>query len=228
MKYVYFISVVLFTLLRKVVGLVAFWFALPFRGYARNVVYNYRLNHGKYLKRLWERPIRLSEDMSVFIIDPYHGTEGGFIRCRDVSHIEYFLVYWFIWGWLDDDTNYDTMCLGFTEKVLTGEHPKGWFTKLFRKQLEGAVVTMTNSLYGNSFDLGDRRACEPLFSFPASLLWLMRNTAYNFKYSQYETLDESRVFYFEIFNRAFGWKPEGIICGRQNYTLVFFETIPEK
>lgn len=196
--------------------MVWYFVAVPFRGYARNVVYNYVLANNKHLKRLYERPIK--EYDSYYIISPYHGSEGGYITKRAVSWFEYQFVYWFIWGWLDDDSNWDTYDKGHNDTMITGERMK-WLPKFIKKSLTKA--NNKGTMFGNSFDIGDRRAdVEPLFSFWSSYLWTVRNTAYNFKYMQWDTDDESRVFLVRKFGMKFGYEPDDIVAGRQNYRLV--------
>jgi len=214
-----YIGILLFTLFRKVFGLAWFWVIVWFRKYARNVVYNYKLQNNLWLKRLKERPI--VDEVSHYRIQPFHGADGGYITKRGVSKMEYLFTYWFIWGWLDDDSNYDTCDLGFIEKVLTGEHPKPLTVKLFGKYLRGSVQKMKSGLYGNTFDIGDTRSKDPMLFFWASWLWLVRNTAYNFKYDQFES--DTQHFYFRILGYGFGWEPTDIVGGTQNYQLVHFD-----
>lgn len=219
MKYIKYLFILLFTLVRKVFGLFWFWIVCPFRGYARNVVYNYKLQNGLWLKRLNERNPKLYGGK-------YHLTGGrtqtGKINYRKISKLEYLFVYWFIWGWLDDDSNYDTCDLGFIQKVITGEH-KSWMGKPFKDLLKQHAQIMEASVFGNSFELGDIRAQSPVLLSVSTLFWLMRNTAYNFKYDQYESKEQD--FYFELFGYAFGWAPQDIVHGQQNYTLKFFDRV---
>lgn len=236
--------IVLFTPVRKVLGLFLFWPAMLFRGYARNVVFNYKLNNGLWLKRLYERPMSRQQNKifnSQITIHPYHETAGGFISTRYVSPFEYFFVYWFIWGWLDDDSNYDVMDLGYVQAILRGEHKKPITMKLFRRALERDVAYMKRCLYGNAFDLGDKRnlSKHSAFRLVSTALWVMRNTAYNFKYDQYETCDETKTWLLvvNLFGSSYeiGWAKDGEVkvnptcapLGKeqndvvQNYTLVF-------
>lgn len=207
MKYIKYVAILAFALFRKVFGLVWIYVALPFRQYARNTVYNYALSNGIYLKRLLERPIYESEEYEdikpYYAIMPYHGTEGGFIHKRKVSAIEYYVVVWLIWGWLDDDSNYDTYDCGFINTIRNGER-LNWFPK---KWLDGCKCEQ----YGNSFDLGDARLKE--FSFWGTTLWNIRNTAYNFKYLHYEVRESEyaeKCFYVQKWGWEFGYVPYGI------------------
>ena len=206
-KYMRYAGILVWTLFRKYFGLVWFYVALPFRKYARNVVYNYVLQNGLYLKRLLERPIlsmTVSPGVLSYKIAPYHGTDGGYINHRKVSWLEYQLVYWFIWGWLDDDSNEDTFDKGHVATIMRGERLR-WFPK---KCLESVPEVQ----YGNSFDLGDAR--EPAFHFWASTLWLWRNTAYNFKYMQWEENRPEMLFYHVVGGLGFGYLPSGRNKGR--------------
>lgn len=204
MKYLEYVSILLFTLFRKVFGLVWIYVALPFRHYANNVVFNYVLANGVYLQRLLERPI--SDDGIAYSIHPYHGTNGGWIKKRKVSWLEYKLVYWLIWGWLDSDCNDDTFDYGHVERLTREGGLLGWIVK-------GA----TRKQYGNSFDLGDAR--ESNFHFGATTQWNFRNTAYGFKYMQYEkSPTDKNLFLFTIGSWQFGWKKDS---DKDNYSLVF-------
>lgn len=202
--WIYLWSYLAFELFRKVFGLVWFYVAVPFRKYARNTVYNYVLQNDIYLKRLLERPI-LPLENGQYYINPYHGTNGGYIKYRKISLVEYQLVYWLIWGWLDDDANYDTFDQGYVDTILNNERMK-WFPKQLLKGCEGKQ-------FGNSFDLGDKRSKE--FHFWGSTLWNIRNTAYNFKYMQAveEPSKEMHNVKFSIFGYLFeyGWDEDNEI-----------------
>ena len=197
MKYVIYIALVLFQLVRKTVGMVWYFVAVPFRRYARNTVYNYALYNGIFLKRLLDRPIH--ENRQQYTIMPHHGANGGYIKKRHVSKLEYFLVFWLLWGWLDDDSNEDTFSWGRVEGL--------------RKESKIAKYLLRNCTkpyYGNSFDLGDRRADYPAFHFWASWLWTTRNTAYNFKYVLHsKPLDYKYAFMIEWNGYKFGWDDRG-------------------
>ena len=195
-KYVRYLSVLIFTLFRKVFGLAWFFIAVPFRRYARNRVYNYVLKHDIYLPRLLERPI--TETDTEYKISPYHDTTGGYIKKRYVSWIEYQLVYWLIWGWLDDDAFCDT-----TSKVFMYEHlddRRGQDLVSDKKLLK-----CLEKCKGNSFDKGD--ALESNFCPIMTIKWNIRNTAYNFKYKQYEENRKAMLFYKVLFGYGFGYLP---------------------
>ena len=201
MKYVEYLLILSWHLLSKVIGYFWFFVAVPFRKYARNVVYNYVLQNGIYLKRLQERTI--IDNYCHYVIKPYHGTNGGYIDKRKVSKLEYALVYWLIWGFLDDDANDDTFDIGRVEELRKE-------SKIWAFFLKGAE----RKQYGNSFDLGDLR--EPSFHLFASMFWNNRNTAQNFLYMQFQKKDQP--FLHTIFGRKVGWDiaPDGV-----GYQLVY-------
>lgn len=208
MKYLEYASILLWTLFRKPIGLVWIYIALPFRGYANNTVFNYALKNGVYLQRLLERPIQ--EHTDCYKILPYHGTQGGYIKKRQVSWLEYKLVYWFIWGWLDADSNHDTFDYNHTKKLK-----KEW------KWFDDVTIGLEEPFYGNSFDLGDKRAEYPSFNFWATTAWTWRNTAYNFRYTQWEKhKDDKNIWHVEFSNGwELGWKQD--LNNPNNYSLVF-------
>ena len=181
MKYLRYIAIIAFKLFAKVFGLVWYWVAVPFRAYARNTVHNYVLGNGVYLNRLEEREPTLVGS-GYQLKDVHHVKDRndknivGFIKYRKVSWLEYQLVFWLLWGWVDDDSNHDTMSGG---------------------QRDGMV-------YGNTFDLGDVRGQYPEFEWKESTAWLVRNTAYNFNYMFEEIAENSKYNFYYKFNKL-GW-----------------------
>lgn len=196
-----YVMLQLFTVFRKVFGLVWYYFVVPFRSYARNVVYNYVLQNGTYLRRLLERHPHISADNTHYIIDPYHGAEGGIIKYRKISKVEYYLVFWLIWGWVDDDSNNDTYDRGYIESIVKRERMT-WLPEWFVSKLK--VELQEESQFGNSFDLGDSRV--PDFRPLSATLWNIRNTAYNFQYIF--DVSKEQEFLYAIGGRSFGWIPE--------------------
>lgn len=205
MKYIEYLLILAWHVLSKVIGYIWLFVAVPFRRYARNVVYNYVLDNGIYLKRLKERPI--TRRPAYFHIAPYHGANGGYVKRRKVSKLEYTLVYWFIWGFLDDDANDDTFDIGRVEELRKE-------SKIWAFFLRGAK----RNQYGNSFDLGDAR--QPNFHFFASMFWNNRNTAQNFLYMQFQK--KNQPFLHIIKSRQFGW---GVAPDGNGYQLYYGKKI---
>ncbi len=205
MKYLEYILILIWHVLSKAIGYAWFFAVVPFRRYANNVVFNYVLQNGIYLKRLREREIEYinGEFGKFYIIRQYHDTQGGFIEYRKVSWLEYQLVFWFIWGFLDADTNDDTFDVGRVEELRKD-------SKVWKFLLKGA----TRKQYGNSFDLGDAR--EDNFHFFATMFWNTRNTAQNFLYMQFQK--EIQPFLHIISGRQFGW---GITPDGKGYQLYY-------
>lgn len=195
MKYIRYTLVILFKIFAKVFGLFWFFIVFKFRSYARNRVYNYVLENNIYLKRLAERSPSLfgtkGFNAKYTLKDVHNVRVQGYIRYRKVSWIEYQFCFWIIWGWVDDDSNHDTMSGGYREGMV----------------------------FGNSFDLGDVRGQYPEFKLKESWDWLVRNTAYNFNYMLEECLPTSKNFFYKrITNRLFDWHfgylPSGSRAGR--------------
>lgn len=228
MKYLRYLGIVVFALFRKVFGLVWFYVALPFRRWARNVVYNYTLQNELYLKRLLERPISelgqheyLGKSFYGWKIAPYHDTNhGGYIEYKRVNKLTYLFAFWVIWGWVDDDSNHDTMDKGFTENVVRGEH-----FGFLPQWLRGYCADIKWKAHGNTFDTGD--ALDSEFHWLASTLWLVRNTAYNFKYSLHECRPEDKGHFYIRFPKLkwhFGYIPkQGSHYGRMVYFNEYWE-----
>lgn len=203
MKYLEYILILAWHLLSKAIGYVWFFVVVPFRRYANNVVFNYVFENRIYLKRLLERPIEEYSDY--YVIQPYHGTGGGHIHKRKVSWLEYQLVYWFIWGFLDSDANDDTFDISRVEELRKE-------SKLYAFLLRGCQ----RKQYGNAFDLGDCRGDN--FHFFASLFWNTRNTAQNFLYMQFQK--KTQPFLHTVFGRKWGWD----LCeDGKSYQLVYFK-----
>ena len=178
----------------KVWGMGWVFVAIPFRAYARSVVYNYVLQNDKreWLKRLWERkPERYEEQISteydVVWLDGWllkaennhiHKIVwDGYIQYRKVNKLQFYLVVFFLWSFLDDDSNEDTTDKGHIQRLI--DQPKKWDIcgRLVRRWCEPV-----ETVYGNSFDLGDVRAEHPYFQWANTFVWNCRNTSMNFKY----------------------------------------------
>lgn len=186
MKYLRYVSIILFKLFAKVFGLLWFWVVVWFRAYARNRVYNYVLQNDVYLKRLLEREPEETSVGTYYFKNVHNVKHQGYLDKRYVSKLEYYFCFWFIWGWVDDDSNHDTMSGGVREDMV----------------------------YGNTFDLGDCRARFPELNFVESWKWLQRNTAYNFNYMLEECLPTNKNFFYyrftnKLFDWHFGYLPEG-------------------
>jgi len=219
MKYLYYIWLVLFTIVSKIIGVVWFWVALPFRAYARNTVYNYVLKNELFIKRLYERkPIEL-EDRWVLQPLVHPETKGGYIKKRKipVTFIEYTLVKHLLWGWLDDDAYCDTFSAGHNETYLNGERKLFGFIPmnnwLGRKLLVSRDQCENEEIRGSWFDIGDKRALNPKFNFLGAFIWNVRNSAYNFEYMDHE-IKEGDWRYFplvKVGSLIFGWEHNGYI-----------------
>ncbi len=218
MKYLKYLGALLWTPIRKIWGLI--WFPIiawnpKLRAWSRNYHYNYVLQNGLYLARLAERKPEWDEDSEAWIIAPYHGTKGGYIKYRKVNYLVAKLNYWFIWGWLDDDSNYDTTDLVFIDSILNNERFQ-WLPEKVKRSLRR--FRERELVYGNTFDIGDKRGDFPIYHFFASNLWNIRNTSYNFKYSQWA--NNKQHFYFRLGSYEFGWKRDKY-SPIEKYELVF-------
>lgn len=198
---------VIYLVFGKTIGKVWIFAAIPFRAYAYSVVFNYVLDHALPLKRLRERFPVLIWNSDLLLFDGYslqdvhnlasHPTSPkGFIKRRKVSKLEFYLVVFFIFGWLDPDSNDDVTDIGYINSIKVG--PSGyragktdrsknilfWYRRWLPEFKQGDVV------YGNAFDLGDVRAqysfCETRFTwyekFFSVWAWNSRNTAMGFQY----------------------------------------------
>jgi len=178
MKYLRYSLIVIMKVLGKIIGLVWYYFAVPFRAYSRNVVYNYVLQNDIYLPRLLEREPYYNEGK--YILKNIRGTELiGYINYRGISKLEYYIVLWLLWVWVDDDSNIDT---------------------------HDGTKAQYGIKWGNAFDLGDVRDTLPVFDFKLSSLWNIRNSFYNFNYMFEEIReDDKNNFYARFTNKFFDW-----------------------
>ena len=215
----------MFTVFRKSFCIVWLWAVLPFRKYARNTVYNYKLQNNLWLKRLYERnpTYKTTTSWCGWILTGDRTVQGS-VEGRKVFWLEYQLVYWVLWGWLDDDSNHDTTDMGYIRTIVSGER-NHWLGSLFVSKLKKELTYLETQEFGNTFELGDKRVSVSVHKcLLSTLLWsCLRNGAYNFRYDQWETTNEYDVFKFNFRGKVIGWSKEGVVQGRQNYSLRFFE-----
>lgn len=223
-KYLKYLFICVFKLISKTpIGWIMFHLVRPFRKYARNTIYNYILQNNIYLKRLIERKPFLANGL-YYLENRNKSHNQGIIKYKKVSKINYYLTLWFIWIWIDDDSNYDTTDLFFAQKVSQGLH-FSWLPKFIKNRVSIEVEQIKNSQFGKAFDLGDNRNKD--FFLISSTLWNIRNTAYNFVYMFEECLPEDKNFFYFRFDKLgwhFGYLPDGYTKGR----LVFFSEDYEK
>lgn len=169
---------------RKIVGKWKTFKYVDDRARLRSIVYNWVLQTEHYgvLQRLWEREPTYSQQLGGWVLKDIHGVgHEGFIHERHVTQHEFDKAFE-QWGWLDDDSNFDTTDRGFIEELVHGKRRNHLWALLFRKQLKVALGELHETKYGNSFDLGDMRGQYPYYNKYAMLAWNDRNTAMNFQY----------------------------------------------
>jgi len=194
----------------KVIGKVWIFAAVPFRTYARNYVYNYVLQNNLPLKRLYERSPKYNAVLRGWELQDIHGVgRKGYIARREVNKFQFYLIVFFVWGWLDDDSNQDTTDTGYIKTLVSDDPDLMWYWdrpvvairelvaklrkkevipkyttwrwhRIFKYQLR--KVNISDVVYGNSFDLGDWRSEMPFYNFWCTLVWNDRNTGMNFQY----------------------------------------------
>jgi len=210
MKYLYWLTVLLTVIIRRLV-FPLIYLAIPFRSYLRNTVYNYHLNNGLYIKRLYERNPKLNGNKDKWLLDGgTHSSTTGIVYNLEVGKLEYYFAL-SLWLLLDDDANQDTYDKGFNQTIIDGERKKWmpeWIKGSMRRANDRVNMTM---IRGNSFDLGDIRADYPLYEFWSVLWWTLRNPAYNFNYKFNQMTGDKYYFQIVIFGRLFGWKEDGYV-----------------
>ena len=218
MKYIKYFLLVALAIFTKIVGLIWFFVAVPFRKYAREVVYSYALEHDIKIKRLMERNPALVDSKVGWILQDVHNVGmDGLVLKHDVGWIQFWFVVFFLWGWLDDDANEDTFSAGHNQRFIDGDLKNTWQSKLWRNDL---IKANDRSTYGNTFDLGNYRARFPNFSFPAALIWNTRNTAYKFGYLFEQTSNRNDVFVWTIGGVQYVWVPDGHVSEDKYWQII--------
>lgn len=183
------------------------WMVIAYkkRRYSRGIVYSYTLENGIYLPRSTDEP-RISivkDEDNGWILRDKALLESGYVKKLKVSKLKYQLVYWFLWGWVDDDCDRDTVPIGYGRDILNGKHFT-WFPKWLIALIKKEQDYLLQQPHGNSFSLGNNLKSNwtPILS----TLWMFRNLAYNFNYSQEEIKEnDPNNFYYRT-----KWKFPGL------------------
>lgn len=211
-----FVLVAVWTLIRKLIGMMQVWYfiVVPFRAYANNYVHNYGLQNGVACKRVMER--RPEWDGNGWKLHGY-AVQGGYIAYRKVNYPMYILIKYVIWGWLDNDSDADTYCKGHSEQYIKGTRKwpiaQSWLANKLSAEIDGCTT-------GSVFELGDRRADKPQTGVMSQMIWNMRNAAYNFSYADDVKRDDGRLFLHSIGKFQFGWVPDGEVDGVKYYQRI--------
>lgn len=177
------------------------------RDYSTNVVFNYVLENKIHLPRLKEIGWVFCPDEKLY--KPTLKKNGiiteGYLKYRKISKLEYYLVMWFLWKWVDNDTNNDTTDKHLImDKVINKEsYPSfpEWVRNIVRKERSRLE---TYGQYGNAWYIGDARKRE--WYWISSILWLIRNTCYNYNYMFEECAEDSKMFFYKRFTtKYFDW-----------------------
>lgn len=175
---------IIYLIFGKTIGKFWVFAAIPFRAYACSVVFNYVLQNDLPFKRLRERNPAWDSLGKGWKLEDIHGLSNepqkltGWIAYRPVNKLQYYLVVFFIFGWLDPDSNHDTTDAGYIKTLLSGER-KSWH-RVFNKWLR--KIDLDGIIYGNALDLGDVRAQYPFYNLAATFVWTDRNSAMGFQY----------------------------------------------
>lgn len=107
-----------------------FLFAVHFRRWGRNVVYNYVLNNDKrdVLKRLWQR--RPYRNYDYWRLQTKSGVIGR-VRYVRVNTLKFLAAFWLVWIWCDDDSVSDTYDDGHSRTFVYGERQDTIYARLF-------------------------------------------------------------------------------------------------
>lgn len=172
-------------------SIIILWMIIAYkcRSFSRSIIYSYTLDNNIYLPRLTENGV--NKVGNVWKIG-----KTGEVQDKKVSWFEYQFVYWFLWGWVDDACDRDTVPIGYGEDILEGKH-FSWFPTWLLNIIKKEQKYLANSLAGESFHLGDKRT--KIYVPILSTLWMFRNLAYNFNYSMEEIReDDKNNFYIKL------------------------------
>lgn len=191
---------------------------------SRAIHYSYVMQNGIYLKRLTsgkDRTVtRVSNGWIIENIRDAGVTDKGFISAKKVSKIKYYLnlLRWLV---VDDSSSMDTTVIGYGPDILRGRHfGKKISENVYKSYLPQYILDyirkeqdyLESQQYGRAFDLGTNRSkvWVPLLS----ILWMYRNSFYNFNY-MYEDIEvTSKYFWYKRFTTKyfdwhFGYLPAG-------------------
>lgn len=181
MKYLRYILILIMKVVGKIIGVPMFYLLLPLRFYVTNRVFNYVLQNDIHLPRLIKKQYVLVGDKYIPQVKSYKEfilKDEGYIAYKKVSMVEYYFALC-IWIWFDNDSNYDTHD-GIPEEE-TPEKP-----------------------FGNTWDLGDKRAEYPIVDGTKTFKWVLRNSFYNANYMFEEVAEGSKnAFYVKL--SKLGW-----------------------
>lgn len=181
--------------------------AYLFRGYSTNVVFNYCLQNNIYLPRLKEIGWYFVEEESMYrpTRKKYGIIDNGYLRYRKISKLEYYLVMWFLWKWVDNDTNNDTTDKNLIMEKVINKESYAWFPEWMRNIVRKEKHRLeSDGQYGNAWYLGDARKRE--WHWISSILWIIRNTCYNYNYMFEECAEDSKMFFYKRFTtKYFDW-----------------------
>jgi len=170
-----------------------YWFAIPFRKYGRNIVYNYAIQNNIYINGFSCNKFEYTDtnyEKLYLIINPKNNINTGYIVYKKVNKLEYLFAKWFIWIWLDDKADMD---LFDTSDLIYMKNKKS-LNKYYYE-----YIAMRKNSY-NSFQLGDKQFDYNYF-LPA-LVHFFRMKECNFEYMYNYTTDSNKTFK----NKYFGWK----------------------
>jgi len=176
------------------------------RAYSRGIVYSYTLENGLYLPRLTDEPdLKITKTKDGWNLRDKSYKQKGFVKRLEVSKTKYLLVYWLLWGWVDDDCRADTVAREYGQDIIDGKNLKFLQHKSLKfilnkiKKEQAKVVEQPD---GTVFSLGNN--VQPFWVPILSTLWMFRNLAYNFNYSQEEIRENDPNNFYIKFPRL-GW-----------------------
>ena len=225
-KYLYYIRIVIAGKLISMFSIVWYFIIYPFRGTARDIVYNYVLKNNIFLKDLLRYKPYYDQDSNAWVLNKDNKITG-YVYYKDVSYWKYFIFKWGVWVWINDRAKYDTIDLDINYDFLLQ------YNRIIPRLglwLTNKLLSPTRDIHviGSAFEKGSTRKRFPITYLPAQLLFIFKVADTNYDYLMYFTRNKDILFYKKIWKFEFGWKE----CENKDtgitYKLCFFTPAVEK
>jgi len=190
--YLKYIGIVILYIMFRITHI--FWYpiAVVFRNRARNVVYNYFIDHHVWIEYFSFNNIETLDDRYLI---KYNDIVTGYVMKNKVSKIKYYFYLITVWIWLDDNLNNDL----YDIKDIV--YLKDRYIILNKRIL--SIIQDTKSLK-TTFELGDKRTEFIHSEFIPTLYHYSKMNKFNFQYIW--MVSKKPLFLRNVFNTSIGWK----------------------
>ena len=199
-KYLKFILRVLIVEIAMLVRIMVYWKVKVHRAHARHMVYNYMLQYNKFNYYLAKSGIQLSFNNADI------ENHKGYVVAKNVSYIDYLLYKYLVWIWLDDSAECDTYHEVILSDILSDK-------ELVKKYANHTIC-------GMSYELGDRRAYDPIEYFPLEVKNIIEYKNFNLVHELFYITNIHDVFNIKIGKYMVGYKYVDTVAKKDVYRLV--------